>query len=185
MNRDQVDGAVISKLQALEQESIARGIPIIGPKKGSWLSQKVQESKPARILELGTANGYSGCILGSKGAELTTIEVNAIIADEAINNFKIYGINAKVLVGDAVEIVKRSAKEKQECYDIIFIDFAKKKYLEVLEDCIKLVRKGGLIIADNIAMDGCRDYQEAVLSHPGLKTELIPIRDGLSCSKKI
>ena len=88
------------------------------------------------------------------------------------------------MVGDAVEIVKRSAKEKQEYYDMIFIDFTKKKYLEVLEDCIKLVRKGGLIIADNIAMEGCQDYQQTVLSHPQLKTELIPIRDGLSCSRK-
>ena len=81
------DDAVISKLQVLERESIARGIPIIGSKKGSWLLQKVRETKPARILELGTANGYSGCILGSEGAELTTIEVNALIADEARNNF--------------------------------------------------------------------------------------------------
>ena len=99
--------------------------------------------------------------------------------------FKKYGIDAKVLVEDAVDMVQRSAKEKQEYYDIIFIDFAKKKYLEVLEDCIKLVRKGGLIIADNIAMEGCQDYQQAVLNHLRLKTELIPIRDGLSCSQKI
>ncbi|MEK6863223.1 MAG: class I SAM-dependent methyltransferase [Nanoarchaeota archaeon] len=179
------DDAVISKLQVLERESIARGIPIIGSKKGSWLLQKVRETKPARILELGAANGYSGCILGSEGAELTTIEVNAIIADEARDNFQKHGINAKVLVGDVVEIVKRLATEKQEYYDLIFIDFAKKKYLEVLEDCIKLVRKGGLIIADNIAMEGCQDYQQAVLNHLRLKTELIPIRDGLSCSQKI
>src|SRR3989344_5623054 len=115
---------IIDKLQPLEQESIARGIPILGSKKGAWLLQKVQEVKPKQILELGTANGYSGCILGSKGAELTTIEVNAIIAEEARQNFKKYGVNAQVLVGDAVEIVKRLAKEKSEYYDIIFIDFA-------------------------------------------------------------
>ncbi|HLD39834.1 MAG TPA: class I SAM-dependent methyltransferase [Candidatus Nanoarchaeia archaeon] len=174
----------ITQLQPLEQESIARGIPILRSKKGAWLLQKVQEIKPQRILELGTANGYSGCILGSEGAELTSIDVNAIIAEEARQNFKKYEIKAQVLVGDAVEIIKRLAKEKAEYYDLIFIDFAKNKYITVLENCITLVKKGGFIIADNITMDGCQDYQEAVLHHPQLKTELIPIKDGLSCSTK-
>ncbi|MDO8510949.1 MAG: class I SAM-dependent methyltransferase [Nanoarchaeota archaeon] len=177
--------AVLAKLQPLEQESISRGIPILGSKKGAWLLQKIQQVKPQQILELGTANGYSGCIIGSDGAELTTLEVNAIIAEEARQNFKRYGITAQVLTGDAVEMVKRLAAERQEHYDIIFIDFAKNKYITVLENCIRLVKKGGLIIADNITMDGCQDYQEAVLNHPQLKTELIPIRDGLSCSEKI
>ena len=176
---------ILQKLQPLEQESIARGIPIVGSKKGAWLLQKVQELKPQRILELGTANGYSGCILGSQGAKLTTIEVNAIIAEEARQNFKKYGIKAQVLVGDAVEIAKRLANGKQEEYDIIFIDFAKNKYIDVLEPSLILIKKGGLIIADNITMYGCKDYREAVLNHPQLKTELIPIRDGLSCSQKI
>ena len=98
------------KLKQLEQESIARGIPILGSKKGAWLLQKIQQVKPQQILELGTANGYSGCILGSAGAELTTIEVNAIIAEEARQNFKKYGIKAQVLMGDAVEITKRLAE---------------------------------------------------------------------------
>ncbi|MBI2582541.1 class I SAM-dependent methyltransferase [Candidatus Woesearchaeota archaeon] len=177
--------SIIAKLQPLEQESITRGIPILGSKKGAWLLEKIKQTKPKIILELGTANGYSGCILGSQGAELTSIDVNAIIAEEARQNFKKYRINAQVLVGDAVEIVKRLAKEKSEYYDLIFIDFAKKQYYNVLENCIKLVKKGGLIIADNITMDGCQDYQEAVLNHPQLKTELIPIMDGLSSSQKI
>lgn len=177
--------SIIAKLQTLEKESMARGIPIIGSTKGAWLLQKIQPVKPQQILELGTANGYSSCILGSEGAELTTVEVNAIIAEEARQNFKRYGITAQVLVGDAVEIVKRLAAEKQEYYDIIFIDFAKSKYIEVLEPALKLVKKGGFIIADNITMNGCRDYKEAVLSHPKLQTELIPIKDGLSCSQKV
>lgn len=177
--------SIISQLQPLEQESIARAIPILGSKKGAWLLQKVQEIKPTTILELGTANGYSGCILGSTGAELTTIEVNAIIAEEARQNFKKYRTKAQVLLGDAVEIVKRLVKEKSDYYDLIFIDFAKHKYITVSEDCIKLVKKGGFIIADNITMDGCQDYQEAVLEHPQLKTKLIPIKDGLSCSEKV
>jgi len=175
----------ITKLQPLEQESITRGIPILGSKKGAWLLQKIQETKSKQILELGTANGYSGCILGSEGAELTTLEINSIIAQEARENFKKHEIKAQVMVGDALEIVKRLAAEKSDHYDLIFIDFAKHKYITVLEDCIKLVKKGGFIIADNITMDGCQDYQETVLKHPQLKTELIPIKDGLSSSQKV
>ncbi len=175
----------LTKLQSLEQESIARGIPILGSKKGAWLLKKIQEKKTQQILELGTANGYSGCILGSQGAELTTIEINAIMAEEARKNFQKYNVKAKVIVGDGVEIVKRLVAEKSDYFDLIFIDFAKHKYLTVLENCIKLVKKGGFIIADNITMDRCKDYQEAVLHHPQLKTELIPIKDGLSSSTKL
>lgn len=177
--------SVLSKLQPLEQESIVRGIPIIGSKKGAWLLQKIQQVRPQQILELGTANGYSGCILGSEGAELTTIEVNAVIAEEARQNFKGHEIKAQILIGNAIEIIQRLATEKQEYYDLIFLDFAKKMYIQALEPTIKLVKKGGFIIADNITMGGCWDYKEAVLNHPLLKTELIPIKDRLSCSEKV
>ena len=104
---------IIITLKDLAKESITRGIPILGSVKGAWLAEKIQQVQPQHILELGTANGYSGCILGSTGAELTTIEVNALIAEEARENFKKYGIKAQVLLGDAVEIVKRMVKEKQ------------------------------------------------------------------------
>ncbi|MEK6900046.1 MAG: methyltransferase domain-containing protein [Nanoarchaeota archaeon] len=179
MNND-----ILLKLKPLEQQSISRKIPIIGLEKGAWLLKKVQETKPKKILELGTANGYSGCILGSEGAELTTIELNPTIAEEAKINFKEHDINAKILIGDGAEIIKQLAEEKQDYFDLIFIDFAKKKYLSVLEPCIKLLKKGGFIIADNISMEGCKDYKQVVSKHPQLKTEIIKIKDGLSCSRK-
>ena len=171
---------ILDKLKDLEKTSIERGIPIIGREKGAWLLKKVQQLKPKRILELGTANGYSGIILGSESAELTTVEINEKIAEEAVNNFSEFNINAKIIVGDGVEIVKELDGE----FDLIFIDFAKKKYIEILEKCIKLVKNGGLIIADNISMEGCQDFKEAVLNHQKLKTEIIDIKDGLSCSEK-
>lgn len=178
---------IISLLQDLENESILRGIPIIGREKGKWLSEKVQELQPERILELGTANGYSGSILGNEGAELTTIELNPSLAQEAEDNFAKFSINAQVMVGDAVEEVQKLIQNKSnlESFDLIFIDFAKNKYIEVLENCLKLVKKGGFIIADNITMEGCQNYKMAVLKHPQLKTELIRINDGLSCSERI
>src|SRR3989344_5302151 len=137
---------IFEKLKKFEADSIARGIPIVGHDKGKWLYEKVIETQPEKILELGTANGYSGVILGHENAELITIEIDEKIAEEAKNNFKIFGINAKVIIGDAVEEAKKIANEKKNAgsFDLIFIDFAKKKYMEVLDDCIKLVRKNGL-----------------------------------------
>lgn len=178
---------IISLLQDLENQSNFKGIPIIGREKGNWLAGKVQELQPERVLELGTANGYSGIILGSEGAELITIEINPEIATEARNNFAQFSINAKVIVGEGVKEVEKLMPKKQnlESFDIIFIDFAKNKYIKVLENCIKLVKKSGFIIADNITMEGCQDFKMAVLKHPQLKTELVKIQDGLSCSERI
>ncbi len=178
---------IISLLQDLEYQSISRGIPILGREKGTWLWNKVRELEPERILELGTANGYSGIILGSEGAELHTIEINSELAAEAEENFAKFNVNATIIVGDGVEEVQTLAKNKKKhnSFDLIFIDFAKSKYIEVLGDCILLVKKGGFIIADNITMAGCQNFKEAVLKHPQLKTEIISIKDGLSCSEKI
>ena len=178
---------ILDDLKELERESIERGIPIVGRYKGQWLYKKVLEAKPKNILELGTANAYSGIILGSLGAELTTIEIDQKIAEEAKSNFKKFGVKAEVIVGDGVKEIKRLASEKSnlEKFDIVFIDFAKAKYIIVLEDCIKLARKGGLIIADNITFLGCENYRELVLNHSRLKTEIIDIKDGLACSVKI
>lgn len=178
---------IISLLEDLEHRSLIRGIPIVGREKGSWLYSKVQELQPQRILELGTANGYSGIILGSEGAELVTIEINADVAEEAKKNFEQFSIQAWVVVGDAIKKVRALAQDNKNkgSFDLIFIDFAKQGYIKVLEDCITLVRTGGLIIADNITFEGCQDFRKAVLKHPRLRTEIIAIKDGLSCSEKI
>ena len=167
---------VILKLKELEKESISRSIPIIGSEKGTWLHNKVLELKPKKVLELGTANGYSGIILGSEGAELTTVEIDPKIAEEAKSNFKKFNINSKIIVGDGVEEIKKL----DEIFDLIFIDFVKKKYIEVLEDCIRL---GKYIISDNISFESCQDFKEKILNHSKLKTEIIDIKDGLSFSK--
>ena len=172
---------VIEELKQLEQESRDRKIPIIGSEKGQWLLQKVEELKPQKILELGTANGYSGIILASKGAELTTIELNPKIAEEAQENFKQFNVKAKIIIGDGVEEIKKL----DDKFDLIFIDFAKKKYIRVLNDCLRLIKTGSHIIADNISFDNCKDFKEAVLNHPQLKTKIIEIKDGLSFSVKI
>ena len=169
---------VIRELKNLEIESIMRKIPVIGSEKGEWLLGIIKKERPKEILELGTANGYSGCILGSEGGKLLTIELAEKSAEEAKENFKKFKINAEIILGDAVEVVKKLNKK----FDLIFIDFAKKNYIDVLEDCIRLTNK--TIIADNINVDDCKDFKKTILSHPLLETEIININDGIGYSRK-
>lgn len=178
---------LIAQLEELELESLSRRIPIVGREKGTWLHHKVKEAQPRHILELGTANGYSGIILGSEGGELTTIEINSSIAQEARENFAKLNVNARIVMGDAIKIVEKMVRDENnlEAFDLIFIDFAKEGYMKVLENCLRLVKKGGFIVADNITFPGCQDYRKAVLKHPQLKTEIIEIKDGLSCSERV
>ncbi len=102
---------MLDKLRLLEQESLIRHIPIIGSLKGRWLFDKIRELNPKKILELGSANGYSGCILGSSGAELTTIEIDERIALEAKENFDQFNIDARMIVGDAVKEIKKFSND--------------------------------------------------------------------------
>ena len=178
-------GNIIEELKKLEIESISRDIHIVGSEKGKWIHEKILELKPKKILELGTATGYSGIILGSEGAELVTIEKDNQRADEAKENFKQFGINANIIIEDGVEIVNGITSNEKEAFDLIFIDFYKKRYFKVLEDCLKLVKIGGYIIADNITFEGCQDYRNAILNDNRLKTEIINIKDGLSISKRL
>ena len=116
----------ISDLKKLEIESLKRGIPIIGSVKGKWLLEKIKELKPKRILELGTANGYSGIILGSENGELITMEINPEITKEAEKNFKEFKIKAKIIIKDANEEIK-NIKDK---FNLIYIDHNKKGYIK-------------------------------------------------------
>jgi len=174
---------ILNELSELERQSIIRQIPIIGREKGSWLLKVIKKYQPQNILELGTANGYSGCILGSQGAKLLTIEINPAIAEEAAINFSKQEIDAEIVLGDGVDIVKDLVKKGLN-FDLIFIDFYKKGYIKVLENCLALLKTGGLLIADNISMDYCQDFADAVLHHRQLKTEIINIKDGLGFSIK-
>lgn len=173
---------ILRELQELEQELIQRNVPIIGPEKGSWLLQQVQQEKPQKILELGTARGYSGILLGSEGAHVTTIELNSEAVKEAQRHLKTFNIDAECICGNAVEIIKTFPDNS---FDLIFIDFYKHGYDKVIDDCIRLVKKNGLIIADNISSPWISKFKEKILNDQRLKTEIIPIKDGMSCSRRV
>lgn len=175
------ESTILEELEQLEEESIARGIPIIGSEKGEWLLEQIQKIQPKEILELGTANGYSGIILASEGGNLTTVEKDKKISVEAQKNFSMFGINVRTILGDGEDMMKFF---DDESFDLVFIDFAKKKYMKVLEEVIRVTKPKGWIIADNITMQDCKDFREAIEKHTKLKTEIIEIKDGLSISQK-
>ena len=179
----------IEDLHELEQESIQRKVPIIGPEKGAFLLDFIKQHQPKTILELGTATGYSGIILGSEKAKLTTLDKSPKAIEEAKINFQKYNTNVKIIRGDIVENIKTLS----QTFDLIFIDFALSQYITILDDCLRLTKPRSYIIADNInlkvkkntGIKHCQDFKKAILNNPQLQTEIINIKDGLSVSKKL
>ncbi len=172
---------IIEQLKKLEQESIERKVPIIGPEKAKWILNKIKQNKPKTILELGTANGYSGIILASEGAILTTVDTSPHAVQEAMKNFKEFNITAHVILGDGVKYVKELTQENAK-FDLILLDFANKEYINVLKNCLKILSKDGMLIADNIDLPGCKEFKERIQVHPKLNTEIIGIGNGMSSS---
>jgi predicted O-methyltransferase YrrM len=179
----------ITELSKLEEYSIKRKIPIIGSEKGEWLLKKVKEIQPSGVLEIGTANGYSGIILGSEGAKLTTIDKSAPIIVEAKENFKQYGIKAVILFGDGVEVTNKLVEENNsfeanKYYDLIFLDFEKKKYIDILENCLALLKKNGQLIVDNVFMEKSNDFVKLIKDDSRLLVEFVKIGDGMVVIRK-
>ena len=168
---------ILNKLKNLELNSIDRNIPILGSEKAKLILEIINKEKPKKILELGTANGYSGIVLAYNGAKLTTIEKNKELVQEAIKNFNKFNIDYKIIIGDVLE----ELKNLDDKYDLIFIDFAKKKYIKAISYCIKLLNKNGTIITDDINMDLCKDCKKYLLKN--LKTKINPEKNGLAFSK--
>ena len=177
---------ILDDIKELERESLIRKIPIIGSEKGHWIMKQVETTQPKKVLELGTANGYSGIILGSLGAELITVEKDKYVAEEAKMNFEKYNIHATVVVVDGVSFVDKLVKNKNnlESFDLIFIDFEKRSYIKVLDNLVALLSKHGILIADNISMQKCEDFKNSLLNNSTLSTEFVNIKDGFSLSHK-
>jgi predicted O-methyltransferase YrrM len=148
-----------------------------------------------RILEMGTANGYSGIFLARalpKGGRLTTVEWDEEIASEADVNFGKTGVSDRVvqMVGDAREMMRDL---EDGSFDLIFMDFEKEMYSEALPDCVRLLREGGTLLCDNVAFKTSGDFNQRLSEHPQLETSFIygvfhnhsPDEDALSLSVKV
>jgi caffeoyl-CoA O-methyltransferase len=184
----------------MEQDAQKENIPIVGPHEGAMLTLLVRIAGGKRLLELGTATGYSGlCLLrGSGGGTLTTFEVDHKRAVRAGANFSEAGFGelALVLEEDAVT----GLQKLDERFDVCFIDLlnsfpSEDVTRQVFDLCMERLDGGALLIADNALRQGdvvsprnqqTRNvvaYNGLVAAHPQLESVVIPIRDGLSVAR--
>ena len=188
------------EFEIVKERALENHIPIIMDDTLEKIKEILETEKPKKILEIGTAVGYSAsCFVKyAENVVVDTIELDEERAKEAIENVKKIGIseNINIMIGNAVEILPALSGE----YDIVFIDAAKSKYSIFLEEGIRLIRNGGLILADNVLYKGyvmsdynkhkqrtavrhLREYIKEVTENPMLKTEILEIGDGLAITR--
>lgn len=193
-------------LHELEAYAEKESVPIVEPETARFLSVMTEIKKPARVLEVGTAIGYSSILIARQMADsgkITTIEYNGDMVKIARENIEKAGFL------DAVTVVEADAKEylsyieEDEAFDMIFLDGPKAHYIYMLDECVRLLKKGGVLISDNVLYKGMiaddnhvvrrkitivkrlRKYIDALMAHPELKTSLLPLGDGVTVSVKI
>ena len=191
------------KLKEIEKYGRDNKIPILLGDTLEYISNILKEIKPRRILEIGTAIGFSSICFSKYLAEdgrVDTIEIESIRVEQALENIEKVGVQDKirVLEGDALDILPYLTEE----YDVVFIDAAKGKYLEFFEHALRLCKKDGYIIADNVlykgmvqsdynkhkqrtAVNKLRTFIDMVMENKKLESELLDIGDGLTVSKMI
>ena len=153
-------------LLELEQEAEREDIPIVGPLVGQLLYLLTSLSGAERILEVGTATGYSALYLSRAldpdRGRLVTIEKKPEMAARAAANIRKAGLQKLVefQIGEALEQLDRL----QPGFDLVFLDIDKKSYVDCLPHCERLLRPGGLLIADNVRFVDADRFNKAISS---------------------
>ncbi len=187
-------------LRRIEEAGLKDEWPIVGAAEGSFLHILAKALGARRILELGTAIGYSGTWWARAlppGGELVTVEADPETAKIAEANLEATGVRDRVtiLVGPAQEVLEDLGGP----FDLIFVDINKEGYPEVLEPCIRRLRVGGLLVTDNVLWGGevadpkdrapetvaIRTYNERLAKDPRMLASILPERDGVSVAIKV
>ena len=189
----------LEEFNKMKEKALENHIPIIMDDTLEKIKEVLKEEKPKKILEIGTAVGYSAtCFAMFSDAKIDTIELDEERAKEAIENVKNIGFSDRIniMIGNAVDILPTLNGE----YDIVFIDAAKSKYSIFLAEGKRLIKNNGIILADNILYKGyvmsdynkhkqrtavrhLREYIKEVTEDPALKTEILEIGDGLAITR--
>ncbi len=155
-------------LRRLEEEAQRENIPIIGPVVGELLLILARVSQARQVLELGTATGYSAIYL-ARGMEpqqgrVTTLELDEGMAGRARANFAAAGVadRVEVRVGEALSLMAGMTGP----FDLIFLDIDKESYLPALDHCQRLIKPGGLLVADNIGFTGASAFNREIFRRP-------------------
>lgn len=190
-------------LNQIEKEAKETNVPIIRTEMQSLLKFLLAMKRPATILEVGCAIGFSALLMNEYSHEchITTIEKYEKRIPIARENFKRAGKENEIelLEGDAMEILK----QLEGPYDMIFMDAAKGQYINFLPDVLRLLPEGGLLVSDNVLQEGdiiesryavtrrdrtihsrMREYLYELKHHPQLQTVILPVGDGVTLSVK-
>lgn len=191
-------------LETIEKEALDTFVPIIRKEMQSFLKVLLSMQKPLKILEVGTAVGFSAILMSEYAPEdchITTIEKYEKRIPIARENFKRAGKEEKItlLEGDAFEILKGL----EDSFDFIFMDAAKGQYIYYMPEVLRLLRPGGVLVSDNVLQDGdiiesrfaverrnrtihsrMREYLYELKHDERLLTSIIPLGDGVAVSVK-
>ena len=189
------------ELEKIKQKALEEHIPIIMDDTLEVIGTYLSNNKPSRILEIGTAVGYSAICFTEFLAEngvIDTIERDEERVKEAKVNIQLAEVEDRIHIyeGDAVEILPTLDNQ----YDVVFIDAAKGKYPFFLKQALRMISKEGIIFADNILYKGyvmsdynkhkqrtavrnLREYIKEVSENPNFETEILEVGDGLAISK--
>ena len=183
-------------LDDIARVGAARQLPLVDAEVGALLRVLATAVGATKILEIGTAVGYSGIRLAR------ALEMDPERAREARENFARAGVadRVNVIVGDAARMIAKVAGP----FDLIFQDGDKHLYVPLLDRLVSLLRPGGLLVTDNVLWDGevvpgfvakpardpsdtraIADYFERTAAHPALVTAIVPLRDGVTVSVKV
>jgi predicted O-methyltransferase YrrM len=192
------------EIAKFRKESEDRNIPIIHEEVANFIKVILHLHKPLKILELGTAVGFSSFfmakIIDRDDLVIKTVERRDSFIDEASKNLEKlnYKGNIEILHGDALNILENL----EDTFDLVFIDAAKSKYLDFLPYCFKLLKKDGIIISDNVLYKGMianddlverrqktivrkmRKYLKTITNHPSMESSILPLGDGLAITVK-
>lgn len=187
-------------LLELEEYAKINKIPISQPESIRFIEVILKLCGAENILEIGSAIGYSAIRMSrAVNGRVTTIELSGDMAETARENFKRAGLDDKITLieGDACEVLK----DLNGAYDVIFVDAAKAKYMQFFEHSVRLLKKGGLLISDNVLYKGMtasdellkrrkvtivrrlRQYIKTLSEDERFDTTVVPIGDGIALSR--
>ncbi len=188
-------------LKELEDYAQNHHVPIVSPESAAFLKVLIKLHKPKRILEAGTAIGYSAIVMAQAmddGGIIDSIEIDDDMAEAARRNITAFALDKRirVLSGDALEVMQCLTTP----YDMIFLDAAKGQYGEYLAEVFRLLNRDGLLVSDNVLYKGLvtqveslphkhrtiavklREYLYKICHDDRLETAIIPIGDGMAVS---
>ncbi len=183
----------------LEHDAAQHDVPIVDPEVGRFLEMTARACGARRILEIGTATGYSGLHLArgiGRDGELVTIDVDAERQETARRAFERAGLGGclTLMHGPALDVLH----SVRGPFDVLFLDAIKTEYRAYLDLALPLLRVGGVVVADNVLragkvasderselLDALRDFNRYAMAHPQLMALILPVGDGILYAVKL